>query len=148
MHIPRSEQFGTIIMDTGGNSGSRPLSPHLQVYKPQLTSVLSILHRCTGIALSAGMLVLVWWLVAAASGGETFANAQACLGSWFGRLLLFGWSFALFYHLGNGIRHLFWDMGHGFDIATARRNGWIVVVSALVLTVVAWIWGYSSMGAL
>ena len=147
MHIPRSELFGTIIMDTGGNSGSRPLSPHLQVYKPQLTSILSILHRFTGIALSAGMLVLVWWLVAAASGGETFANAQACIGSWFGRLLLFGWSFALFYHLGNGIRHLFWDMGHGFDLATARRNGWIVVVSALVLTIVAWVWGYSSMGA-
>lgn len=134
-------------MGTGGQPGSRPLSPHLQVYKPQITSILSILHRMTGVALAAGTLVLVWWLVAAASGGEAFSTAQALIGSWFGRLLLFGWSFALFYHLCNGIRHLFWDMGRGFELGTATASGWLVVISSVVLTLIAWVWGYSSMGA-
>jgi succinate dehydrogenase / fumarate reductase, cytochrome b subunit len=143
----RIEKAGVIIMGTGGQPGSRPLSPHLQVYKPQITSILSIVHRMTGVALAAGTLVLVWWLVAAASGGETFANAQALIGSWFGRLLLFGWSFALFYHLCNGIRHLFWDMGHGFELGTVTTSGWLVVISSVVLTLVAWVWGYSTMGA-
>ena len=138
---------GVIIMGTGGQPGNRPLSPHLQVYKPQLTSILSIVHRMTGVALAFGTLVLVWWLVAAASGGEVFSNAQAIIGSWYGRLLLFGWSFALFYHLCNGIRHLFWDMGRGFELGTVATSGWAVVISSLVLTMVAWVWGYSSMGA-
>ncbi|MAM69137.1 MAG: succinate dehydrogenase, cytochrome b556 subunit [Rhodospirillaceae bacterium] len=129
-------------------SENRPLSPHLQVYRPQLTSVLSIMHRGTGIALSAGTLLLVWWLVAAASGGDAYADVKAFWGSWIGRLLLLGWSFALFYHLCNGLRHLFWDAGKGFDLDAAYRNGWLVVGAAIVLTVVAWVWGYSSMGAL
>jgi succinate dehydrogenase / fumarate reductase cytochrome b subunit len=134
-------------MGMGGQPGSRPLSPHLQVYKPQLTSILSIVHRLTGVALAFGTLVLVWWLVAAATGGEAFSTAQAIIGSWFGRLLLFGWSFALFYHLCNGIRHLFWDMGRGFELGTVTTSGCAVVISSLVLTMVAWVWGYSSMGA-
>ena len=129
-------------------SENRPLSPHLQVYRPQLTSVLSIMHRGTGIALSAGTLLLVWWLVAAASGGDAYAEVKDFWGSWIGRLLLLGWSFALFYHLCNGLRHLFWDAGKGFDLDAAYRNGWLVVGAAIVLTVVAWVWGYSSMGAL
>ncbi|MEE2722635.1 MAG: succinate dehydrogenase, cytochrome b556 subunit [Pseudomonadota bacterium] len=129
-------------------SENRPLSPHLQVYRPQLTSVLSIMHRGTGIALSAGTLLLVWWLVAAASGGDAYVDVKAFWGSWIGRLLLLGWSFALFYHLCNGLRHLFWDAGKGFDLDAAYRNGWLVVGAAIVLTVVAWVWGYSSMGAL
>ena len=129
-------------------SENRPLSPHLQVYRPQLTSVLSIMHRGTGIALGAGTLLLVWWLVAAASGGDAYADVQAFWGSWIGRLLLLGWSFTLFYHLCNGLRHLFWDAGKGFDLDAAYRNGWLVVGAAIVLTVVAWVWGYSSMGAL
>lgn len=128
-------------------SQNRPLSPHLQVYKPQLTSVMSILHRATGIALAAGTLLLVWWLVAAATGEESFRTVQNCIGSWFGRLLLLGWSFALFYHLCNGIRHLFWDAGKGMELEAAYASGRFVIGAAVVLTVAAWVWGYASMGA-
>ena len=127
---------------------NRPMSPHLQVYKPQLTSVLSILHRGTGIALAVGTLLLVWWLFAAATGERAFADVQAFMGSWLGRLLLLGWSYALFYHMCNGIRHLFWDAGKGFDLEIVYRSGWVVVIGSMGLTAAAWIWGYSSMGAL
>src|SRR5262245_31092410 len=99
-------------------AAARPLSPHLQVYRWQLTMSLSILHRATGVGLAVGTVILVWCLVAAATGPEQFAFAQAMLGSWVGRILLFGWTFALFYHLANGIRHLFWDAGYGFDLRT------------------------------
>src|SRR3954453_3440972 len=91
----------------------RPMSPHLQVYRWQLTSVMSILHRATGIALSVGTILLVWGLGAASDGPDPSAAVQHVLGSWIGLLLLFGWSVALFYHLGNGIRHLWWDTGSG-----------------------------------
>jgi succinate dehydrogenase / fumarate reductase cytochrome b subunit len=126
----------------------RPLSPHLQVYRPQLTSVLSILHRITGVALAVGTLLLAWWLLAAASGPSAFASAQAFLASWIGRLLLFGWSFALFYHLCNGIRHLFWDAGLGFELKNAYASGWCVVAASAAVTLLAWIWGYTAMGAM
>ena len=129
-------------------SHNRPLSPHLQVYKPQLTSVMSILHRATGIALAVGTLLLVWWLVAAATGESAFAAAQAFIGSWIGQLLLLGWSFSVFYHLCNGIRHLFWDAGRGLELETAYTSGRIVIGASVVLTVAAWVWGYASMGAL
>jgi succinate dehydrogenase / fumarate reductase, cytochrome b subunit len=125
----------------------RPLSPHLQVYRPQITSTLSILHRLTGIALAVGTLLLTWWLIAAAAGPEAFATAQGFIGSILGRLLLFGWSFALFYHLCNGIRHLVWDAGYGFEIETTTRSGWAVVAATVALTLVAWIAGYFMMGA-
>lgn len=117
---------------------ARPLSPHLQVYRPQLTSVLSITHRATGVALAVGTLLLVWWLVAAASGPEQFALAQSFLGSWLGKLLLLGWTIALFYHLANGIRHLFWDAGYGFEIKAAYASGWVVVIATIGLTIIAW----------
>jgi len=130
-------------MDMGG----RPLSPHLQVYKPQLTSILSILHRMTGVALAGGTLLLVWWLIAAATGPAAFNTVQMVIGSWIGRLCLFGWSFALFYHLCNGIRHLFWDMGKGFELPTVAASGWAVVIISFTLTGIAWVWGYMSMGA-
>lgn len=129
-------------------SPNRPLSPHLQVYKPQLTSMMSILHRATGIALAIGTLLLVWWLVAAATGESAFEDVQAFIGSWFGRLLLLGWSFAMFYHLCNGIRHLFWDAGKGLELETAYASGRFVIGAAVVLTIAAWVWGYMSMGAL
>ncbi len=116
----------------------RPLSPHLQVYRPQLTSVLSILHRITGMALVFGLVLLAWWLIAAAAGPEAFGVAQAFLGSWFGLLVLFGLSCALFYHLCNGVRHLIWDSGHLFEIEDVHRSGWIMLVAAAVLTIVAW----------
>jgi succinate dehydrogenase / fumarate reductase cytochrome b subunit len=128
------------------STGSRPLSPHLQIYKPQITSVLSILHRITGIALAVGTLALAWWLIAAAAGPDSFATAQAAAGSWLGRLLLFGWTFALFYHLANGIRHLCWDAGYGFDLPTVTASGWTVVAAAIVLTLGAWVFGYAAMG--
>lgn len=118
---------------------NRPLSPHLQVYKPQITSTLSILHRATGFALAVGTLLFVWWLISAAAGPETYAVVEGFLSSWIGTLLLVGWSFAVFYHLCNGIRHLFWDAGRGFEIETFTRTGVIVVVAATALTVVAWI---------
>jgi len=127
-------------------SPERPLSPHLQVYRWQLTSVLSILHRASGIALSVGTLLLVYWLIAAAAGPESFATAQGFIGSILGRILLLGWSWALFYHLCNGIRHLFWDAGHGFDLKTVYASGWTVVGASVVLTLIAWIAGYAARG--
>ena len=125
------------------SSSNRPLSPHLQVYRPQLTSMLSILHRITGVALAVGTLLLVYWLAAAAGGPESFASAQALVGSFIGRLFLFGWTFALFYHLCNGIRHLVWDMGLGFELETAYRSGLAVLVASAGLTLLSWILGYS-----
>jgi succinate dehydrogenase / fumarate reductase cytochrome b subunit len=122
-------------------SAARPLSPHLQIYKPQLTSILSILHRATGIALAAGTVALVWWVLAAAIGPAAYAQAQGFLGSWFGILLLIGWAFSLFFHLCNGLRHLVWDTVHGLDLRSTYASGWTVVVSSAVLTVIAVIAG-------
>lgn len=122
-------------------SAARPLSPHLQIYKPQLTSILSILHRATGIALAVGTLALVWWVLAAAIGPAAYAQAESFLGSWFGILLLIGWAFSLFFHLCNGLRHLVWDTVHGLDLPSTYASGWTVVVSSAVLTAVAVIAG-------
>jgi len=121
----------------------RPLSPHLSIYKPQLTTVLSITHRGTGLALGVGSLALVWWLVAAATSDGAYATAQNFWGSWLGVLLLLGWSYALFFHLANGIRHLFWDAGWGFELKTVYASGWTVVAASAVLTLIAWIAGLS-----
>jgi succinate dehydrogenase / fumarate reductase cytochrome b subunit len=125
----------------------RPLSPHLQIYRRQLTSVLSILHRFTGIGLAVGLLYLVCWLVAAASGLAAFDKLQTFNGTIIGRLLLFGWSVAFFYHLLNGIRHLAWDAGWGFELPTAYKSGYAVLVGTAVLTLAAWVIGYYRMGA-
>ena len=122
---------------------SRPLSPHLSVYRPQITSAMSILHRITGVALSVGTLALVWWIAAAAIGDSAFANAQAALGSWLGQILLFGWTLALFYHLFNGVRHLGWDAGYGFELPNVLRSGVAVFAIAGLLTVALWIAAYS-----
>ena len=121
----------------------RPLSPHLQVYKPQITSVLSILHRITGVALSAGTLLLTWWLVAAAYGPDAFATAQGFMGSIIGQLILWGFTFALFYHLGNGIRHLAWDFGWGFELSQVRTSGIAMVAFAVGATLVTLIAAYA-----
>ncbi len=128
-------------------STDRPLSPHLQIYRPQITSVLSILHRLTGVALTFGTLLLTWWLVAAAYGPEEFADAQAFLGSWFGHLILWGFTFAVFYHLANGVRHLLWDFGWGFEIEQVRLTGIIVVAFAAGATLVTLIAAYTVGGA-
>ena len=119
----------------------RPLSPHLQVYRPQLTSVLSILHRATGIALSVGALYLATWVIFAAASPKTYAMFQSFNMSIVGRIVLGGWLFCAFYHLANGIRHLFWDAGYGFELKDAYRSGWIVVAVSLIATVVSWIVG-------
>ena len=119
-------------------NADRPLSPHLQIYRWQLTSVLSILHRATGIALAGGAVMLVWWLLAAASGPKAYAVVEGFLGSWLGLLLLFGWTLSLFYHLCDGIRHLAWDTGAGFELRTTYTTGWIVVAATAVLTLIAW----------
>ena len=119
-------------------SAARPLSPHLQIYRWQLTSVLSILHRAAGVALSIGTVVLVWWLIAAASTPEAFEAATGFLYSWLGLLLLFGWSVALFYHLCNGIRHLVWDTGHALDLRSTYLGGWFVLGGTAALTLIAW----------
>ena len=121
----------------------RPLSPHLQVYRFQWTMALSILHRITGVALAVGTLLLVWWLAAAASGPEAFATVQGFIGSILGLWLLFGWTLALFYHLCNGIRHLFWDAGYGFELDVAYRSGLAVLGASVALTLISWILGYS-----
>jgi succinate dehydrogenase / fumarate reductase, cytochrome b subunit len=120
---------------------TRPLSPHLQVYRWQLTSVLSILHRAAGIALAAGAILLVGWLVDAAVGQRAYAGMQHFLGSWIGLLLLFLWSVALYYHLCNGIRHLWWDTGHGLELPQVYAGGWIVLAATALLTVISWIVG-------
>ena len=117
----------------------RPLSPHLQVYKPQITTITSILHRITGVALGLGTLLLVWWLVAAATSDTAYAVATWFIGSWIGVLMLVGWTLALWYHFCNGIRHLFWDFGYGYDLPTAHASGRAVMVGAGALTVLTWL---------
>ncbi len=125
----------------------RPLSPHLQIYRPQITSVLSIMHRGTGVVLSLGTMLLIAWLLALATGESAYSQFQNLLGGWVGRLVLFGFSLALFYHLCNGIRHLFWDAGKGFDIKTVERSGIAVLVATVVLTLGTWIAAYCKVGA-
>ncbi|MBF5093331.1 succinate dehydrogenase, cytochrome b556 subunit [Azospirillum sp. INR13] len=126
------------------NGSGRPLSPHLQVYKLPLTAVMSITHRITGVGLAVGTLLLVWWLVAAATGPEAFARAQGFIGSFFGLLLMFGWTAALYYHLCNGIRHLVWDAGKAFELTDADRNNKVVLGATAVLTVLTWIVGLAA----
>ncbi len=117
---------------------NRPLSPHLQVYRPQLTSVLSISHRLTGVLLSLGLIPVVLWTLAVASGPEAYGALMNILGSVPGLVLLAAWTFALFFHLLNGIRHLFWDAGWLLDLRGAYASGWIALVLALVLTIAVW----------
>jgi succinate dehydrogenase / fumarate reductase, cytochrome b subunit len=119
----------------------RPLSPHLQIYKWQLPMAMSIVHRGTGLALAVGTIFLVWWLLAAAGGDQAFAAADWFFGSWLGLIFLFGWCFCFFYHLCNGIRHLAWDAGYGFEIRTAYASGYVVVAAAIVLTLIAFVAG-------
>ncbi len=125
---------------------NRPLSPHLQIYKKQITSVLSITHRMTGIALTIGALVLSYWLISATYGPEAFQAAQSFMGSWLGRLVLLGLTFSLYFHLGNGVRHLGWDFGKGFALSQVRTTGIAVVVFSIVLTLLTWFAGYALLG--
>lgn len=124
----------------------RPLSPHLLIYRWQWTMALSITHRMTGVALVAGTLLLVWWLLAAAMGPEAYAQVEAVMTHWIGRFVLFGWTWSLFYHLANGIRHLSWDAGLGYELRTGYLTGLLVAVSSIVLTVLTWVVGYGIVG--
>ena len=117
----------------------RPKSPNIQIYRPQLTSVLSILNRITGTILSACAIVLVVWLIAAASGPQAYGVMQAAIASWIGQILLFGTIFAFFLHLCGGIRHLVWDTVHGFELRSIYISGWLVVGASIALTIAAWI---------
>ena len=112
----------------------RPLSPHLQVYKPQLTSVLSITHRGTGVFLSLGALVLTFWLVSLALSEEVFNSFHLHTTFWYGKLFLIGFVFSLYYHLANGIRHLFWDIGLGLEISTTYKSGYFTIFISALLT--------------
>jgi len=120
----------------------RPLSPHLQVYAWQITMTMSIIHRATGIALAVGAFGLAWWLLAIALGGDSYAHFSACLASPFGKFVLFGFTASLVYHLFNGIRHLLWDAGRGFDIPAVYRSGYTVWVLTAIVTVAIWFFAW------
>ena len=120
------------------NPNDRPLSPHLSIYRWPITMVSSILHRATGIVMAAGFILFVFWLADAASGPDAYAVFAGAVGSMFGKLLLIGWSWAFFYHLSNGIRHLVWDTGRGLEKEQATASAWIVIVLSVVLTGLFW----------
>jgi succinate dehydrogenase / fumarate reductase cytochrome b subunit len=134
--------LGVEIMDTG----NRPLSPHLQVYRLPLAGILSFAHRTTGVGLALGALALAYWINAAAYGPDVFYQAQTLMGHWFSRLLLFGWTLSLFFHLCNGIRHLFWDAGIGLEIEQVNMSGWLVLIGTILLTLLSWLAGYGLLG--
>ncbi len=124
----------------------RPLSPHLSIYKPTLTMTMSIVHRITGVGLYFGTLLVAWWLLAAASSPNAYAGVSAFMGSWFGRLILFGYTWALIHHMLGGIRHFIWDAGRGFG---AQEREWLAVatlVGSIGWTIVIWVVGYLTMG--
>lgn len=117
----------------------RPMSPHLQIYKMPITALLSIIHRGTGAILFIGLLLLIGGLVAIANGLDTWQVMHLFLSSWFGKLLLLGFSFSLYYHLCNGIRHLLWDIGKGLSVNEVHQSAWIVIIMSLILTIMTWV---------
>ena len=124
----------------------RPISPHLSIYTPMLTMMMSIVHRITGAALYFGTLLLIWWLVAAASGLNAYSRVQWFMGTFVGRLILFGYTWALIHHMLGGLRHFVWDTGHGFG---PSEREWLVranLAGSIVLTIVLWCIGYAVMG--
>ncbi|MBT5522243.1 MAG: succinate dehydrogenase, cytochrome b556 subunit [Rhodospirillales bacterium] len=125
---------------------NRPLSPHLQVYRPQITSILSITHRATGVALAVGTLFFTYWLLSATYGAEKFASAQALFGSFVGQVVLWGFTFSIFFHLANGLRHLAWDIGWGFELDKLRTTGLLVILFAAGMTILTLVIAYSAAG--
>lgn len=117
----------------------RPLSPHLQIYAPLINMVMSIVHRITGSALYFGTLLLAWWLVAAASGPDAYAYFLSWCGTWFGKLVLLGYTWALMHHMVGGIRHFIWDSGMGYDLKTVDILSWGTLVASLFLTIIIWV---------
>jgi succinate dehydrogenase / fumarate reductase cytochrome b subunit len=126
------------MMSNSATRRARPLSPNIQIYRPQLTSVLSIVNRITGVLLSICAVALVVWLIAAATGPQAYAAVQGVVASWIGQIVLFGCTFAFFLHLCGGIRHLVWDAVHGFELRSIYISGWAVVAASVTLTVMAW----------
>jgi len=124
---------------------ARPLSPHLQIYRPMLTMMMSILHRITGSALYVGILLLIWWLVAAARSDQSFDTAQTFFGHWIGRIVLFGFSWALIHHALGGLRHLLWDTGRGFDLKTVEWLARANLIGSIALTILLWVIAYGVM---
>lgn len=120
------------------NSG-RPLSPHLTIYRWPITMTLSILHRATGVAMSLGLILMVLWLIYTAAGPEQYQYFRVTVATWLGRLLLIAFSFAFFLHLGNGIRHLAWDIGRGFEKHQANASAWFVLIFAVAMTAIFWV---------
>ena len=141
LHVQDVRDALMIARTSEGKLVHRPLSPHLQVYRWPISMALSISHRITGVGLAFGALLMTWWLVAAALGEGSFAVVQGFLASPIGVLLLLGWSAALIFHLFTGIRHLVWDIGHGFDDRAYRSSGRAVVVATVAATVIVWIVG-------
>jgi succinate dehydrogenase / fumarate reductase cytochrome b subunit len=115
------------------------MSPHLQIYKWHVTMVVSILHRATGVALVIGTFFLVGWLWAAAYDPACFASIHKFFTSFLGKLMLFGWALSFYFHFCNGIRHLVWDIGKGFEVHTAERTAWVVIIASVVLTLLTWL---------
>jgi len=126
-------------------SSARPLSPHLQIYKPMLTMVMSIMHRITGVGLYFGIILLMWWLTAASISDSYFDFVQGFFGHWFGRLLLFGFTWSLMHHALGGLRHLLWDTGRGFDLKVVEWLARANLAGSIVLTFLLWIIGYGVM---
>lgn len=126
-------------MASSTSKRTRPLSPNIQIYKPQLTSVLSIANRITGVVLSIYAVALVAWLIAAAAGPQVYATVHGFIRSWAGQILLFGCTFSFFLHLCGGLRHLVWDTVHGFELRSIYASGWAVVAASVALTVAAWV---------
>jgi succinate dehydrogenase / fumarate reductase cytochrome b subunit len=124
----------------------RPLSPHLFIYKPMLTTLMSGVHRITGGALYFGTLLVAWWLIAAASGPKAYGGIGAFMSSWFGRLVLFGYTWALMHHMLGGIRHLIWDTGHGFGPNEREWLARATLIGSITLTIMIWIVGYFFVG--
>ncbi len=134
-------------MADANSPAERPLSPHLQIYKPLLNMVMSILHRMTGTALYLGTLLLAWWLIAASVGPDYFNLVNGYLSSFLGRLILFAYTWALFLHMLGGLRHFIWDTGRGLDNRTVDLLGWLTLFGSVGLTLAAWVAGYAAMGA-
>lgn len=122
-----------------GANTKRPLSPHLQIYTPLINMVMSILHRITGVALYFGTLLLAWWLVAAATGPEYFDYVSGIMGSIPGRVVLFGYTWALIHHMLGGVRHFIWDLGHGFDLKTIDLLSWGTIILSVAVTALIWL---------
>ncbi len=126
----------------------RPLSPHLSIYRKQITSVLSIMHRITGVALYAGLGLLIVFLGVVSYYPAYYTQLHQCLTSVFGKIALFGWTLAFYFHFFNGIRHLFWDMGKGFDIPSVNKTGWAAIVFAVLASLLSWAVAYHNAGVL